>query len=84
MLLTGKPLFSDSYVASPVKTAMETVSKLESLLAESEKIQEKDIPAAAAFLRSCLAIKPNDRASAVDVLNGGWIRAGCSCGWCGF
>lgn len=83
LLLTGSPLFSDSYIASPVETATEILGKLESLLTESEKISAKDIPATASFLRSCLVIKPTKRASAGEIVNGGWIKSGCSCGWCG-
>ena len=81
--MTGSPLFSDSYVASPVETATETLGKLENLLAASEKISEKDILPIASFLRSCLAVKPKNRAKAADILNGGWIKCGCACGWCG-
>jgi len=55
LLLTGKPLFDESYVASPVKVAV---------------------------LRTCLAVKTADRATALEVLEGGWIKSGCACGWC--
>jgi len=81
-LLTGSLLFSDSYIASPIETATETLGKLEGLLTESGKISEKDIASTASFLRLCLAIKPTKRANAVEVLNGGWVKGGCSCGWC--
>ena len=73
LLLTGSPLFSDSYIESPVATARETLGKLENLLAECGKIAEKDIPPAASFLRSCLMIKPNDRASASEIAFGSWV-----------
>lgn len=73
LLLTGTPLFSDSYIASPITTAKETLKRLERLLNECGKIPEKDIPPAASFLRSCLMIKPNDRASALDILSGSWV-----------
>lgn len=81
LLLTGSQLFSDSYIASPVKIATETLAKLESLLIESGKISEEDISETASFLRSCLAIKPAKRASAEDILDGGWIKNGCACRW---
>ncbi|KAH9480257.1 Serine/threonine-protein kinase SRPK [Psilocybe cubensis] len=83
LLLTGTELFSETYVASPVETATETLGKLETLLKESEKLSEKDIAPAASLLRSCLAVKPTKRASAVDVLGSGWIKGGCGCGYCG-
>ena len=73
LLLTGTPLFSDSYIASPIATAKETIKRLDLLLKECGKIPEKDIPPAASFLRSCLMIKPNDRPSAVEILNGSWV-----------
>ena len=73
LLLTGTPLFSDSYVASPIATARETIKRLERLLNECGKIPEKDIPPAASFLRSCLMIKPNDRPSAMEIFNGNWV-----------
>ncbi|KAF8956777.1 kinase-like domain-containing protein [Flammula alnicola] len=75
-LLTGSPLFSDSYISSPVATARETlqVGKLESLLTECGKIPEQDVSTNASFLRSCLAIKPKDRASAQEILNGSWVK----------
>ncbi|KAF8155423.1 kinase-like domain-containing protein [Crassisporium funariophilum] len=82
-LLTGSPLFSDSYIESPISVATETVGKLESLLTESGKLSEKDIPPTVAFLRSCLAIKPAKRVSAAEILQGSWVFSGCSCGWCG-
>ena len=74
LLLTGTPLFSDSYITSPIATAKETFGKLESLLTQSGTIAEKDIPSAASFLRLCLAIKPTDRASAEEILNGTWVQ----------
>jgi len=79
LLLTGSPLFSDSYIASPIEMAKEIlqVGKLESLLTESGKLAEKDISPSASFLRSCLAIKPSDRASPKEIMNGGWAI----CGW---
>lgn len=84
LLMTGSPLFSDSYVASPVETATETLGRLESLLAASEKFSEKDLLPTTSFLRSCLAVKPRNRTKAADILDGGWIkRASCACGWCG-
>jgi serine/threonine protein kinase len=73
LLLTGSPLFSDSYIASPIATAKETLGKLESLLIQCGKIAEKDIPPAASFLRSCLMINPNDRPSAQEIRNGSWV-----------
>ncbi|KAJ3514132.1 hypothetical protein NLJ89_g2540 [Agrocybe chaxingu] len=78
LLLTGNVLFSDSYIASPTKTATEALGKLETLLTESEKLAESDISSTASFLRSCLAIKPTNRASAEDILRGGWIKSGYS------
>jgi len=77
--LTGSPLFSDSYIASPIEVAKEIlqVGKLESLLTECGKLAEKDISPSASFLRSCLAIKPSDRASPKEIMNGGWAV----CGW---
>ena len=83
-LLTGKHLFDELYVASPVKVAKETHGKLEILLRESGNIAEKDLAPTANFLRRCLAVKPLHRASAYEVLTGGWISSGCACGWCGF
>ena len=56
LLLTGKPLFDKSYVASPVKVTQETLGKLESLLTESANVTEKDIASTAKFLRTCLAV----------------------------
>ncbi|KAF8958726.1 kinase-like domain-containing protein [Flammula alnicola] len=78
LLLTGRPLFSDSYISSPVATARWTRGKLESLLTECGKIPEKDVSPTASFLRSCLAIKPTDRASAKEIMNGGWAKSGWS------
>jgi len=84
LLLTGKPLFSQSYVASPVKVAQETLGKLESLLTESANVTEKDLASTAKFLRRCLAVKIANRATALEVLEGGWIdKSVCACGWCG-
>jgi len=83
LLLTGKPLFDETYVASPVKVAEATLSKLESLLSESGNISEKDLAPTAKFLRTCLAVKVGNRATALEVLEGGWITSGCACGWCG-
>src|SRR6266545_4673493 len=83
LLLTGRLLFSDSYVASPIQTATETLGKLKSLLTESGKIPEKDISATASFLRLCLAIRLSKRASTAEIVNGSWIMNGCSCRWCG-
>jgi serine/threonine protein kinase len=71
--LTGTPLFSDSYITSPIATAKETLGKLESSLTQSGKIAENDISSAVSFLRLCLAIKPTDRASAEEILNGIWL-----------
>ncbi|KAF8960479.1 kinase-like domain-containing protein [Flammula alnicola] len=76
LLLTGRPLFSDSYIASPVATAKETLGKLESLLTECGTIAEKDVSPIASFLRSCLAIKPTDRASAEEILTRSWAQSG--------
>jgi len=83
LLLTGKPLFDESYVASPVKVAQETLDKLESLLTESANITEKDLASTAKFLRMCLAVKIANRATALEVLECGWVTTGCACGWCG-
>jgi hypothetical protein len=84
LLLTGKPLFDESYVASPVKVAKETLGKLESLLTESGNVAEKDLAPTAKFLRTCLAVKIANRATALEVLEGGWIVSpGCACGWHG-
>ena len=74
LLLTGTPLFSDSYITSPIATAKETLGKLESLLTQSGTIEEKDLSSTASFLRSCLAIKPTDRASALEILWGTWVQ----------
>ena len=74
LLLTGTPLFSDSYITSPIATAKEILGKLESLLTLSGTIAEKDIASTASFLRSCLAIKPTNRASAEEILNGAWAQ----------
>ena len=84
LLLTGKPLFDETYVASPVKVAQATLGKIESLLAESGNISEKDLAPAAKFLRTCLAVKTANRATALEVLEGDWVTTGCACGWCGF
>ena len=84
LLLTGKFLFDESYVTSPVKVARETLGKLESLLTESENVSEKDLASTAKFLRTCLAVNTANRATALEVLEGGWITSGCACGWCGF
>ncbi|KIM37703.1 hypothetical protein M413DRAFT_253840 [Hebeloma cylindrosporum] len=83
LLLTGKPLFDESYVASPLKVAEGTLGKLESLLTESGNIAEKDLASTAKFIRTCLAVKVKIRATALEVLEGGWITSGCACGWCG-
>ena len=83
LLLTGKPLFDQSYVASPVKVAKEMLGKLESLLTESANVTEKDLASAAKFLRMCLSVKIANRATALEVVEGGWITSGCACGWCG-
>ena len=83
LLLTGKPLFDESYVASPVKVAKETLGKLESLLTESGNVTEKDLAPTAKFLRACLAVKVANRATALEVLEGDWITTGCACGWRG-
>ncbi|KIM37704.1 hypothetical protein M413DRAFT_421318 [Hebeloma cylindrosporum] len=83
LLLTGKPLFDESYVASPVKVAEETLGKIESLLTESGNIAEKDVAPTAKFLRTCLAVKVKNRATALELRDGGWITSGCACGWCG-
>ncbi|KIM36816.1 hypothetical protein M413DRAFT_13773 [Hebeloma cylindrosporum] len=74
LLLTGSPLFSDSYVASPISTAKETLGKIESLLTESGKVAANDISPAAVFLRSCLAIKPKDRASPTEIIFSDWVK----------
>jgi len=84
LLLTGKPLFAESYVASLVKVAQETLGKLESLLTESGNIAEKDLASTAKFLRTCLAVKIANRATALEVVEGGWVdKSVCACGWCG-
>ena len=70
LLLTGKPLFDESYVTSPVKVARETLGKLESLLSESGNVAEKDLGSTAKFLRTCLAVNVADRATALEVLEG--------------
>lgn len=74
--LTGSELFSESYFISPVETATQTVSKLEDLLLESGKLAPNDIPAAAAFLRSCLAAEPASRSAAADLFNSEWVERG--------
>jgi hypothetical protein len=84
LLLTGKSLFDESYVTSPVKVAGETLSKLESLLTESGNVAQKDLASTAKFLRTCLAVNIANRTTALEVLEGGWITSGCACGWCGF
>ncbi|EDR06284.1 uncharacterized protein LACBIDRAFT_300353 [Laccaria bicolor S238N-H82] len=85
LLLTGKPLFDESYVASPVKVAQETLGKLESLLTESANVTEKDLASTAKFLRMCLSVKVANRATALELLEGGWIcKSVCACGWRGF
>ena len=84
LLLTGKSLFDESYVTSPIKVAGETLGKLESLLTESGNIAEKDLASTAKFLRTCLAVNIANRATALEVLEGGWITTGCACGWCDF
>lgn len=84
LLLTGKPLFDASYVASPVKVAQETLGKLESLLAESANIAEKDLASTAKFLRMCLTVEIENRATPLELLEGGWVTGGCACGWCGY
>ncbi|KIJ96067.1 hypothetical protein K443DRAFT_682540 [Laccaria amethystina LaAM-08-1] len=76
LLLTGKPLFAESYVASPVKVAQETLGKVESLLTEN-------LASTAKFLRMCLSINIANMATALEVLEGGWIMSGCACGWRG-
>ena len=73
LLLTGTPLFSDTYITSPIATAKETLGKLENLLTQSGTIAKEDLSSTASFLRSCLAIKPTDRASALDILWGGRV-----------
>ena len=83
LLLTGKHLFDESYVASPVKVAKETLGKLENLLTEIGNAAEEDVAPAAKFLR-CLAVKVVNRATADEVLEGDWITSGCACGWHGF
>ncbi|KAF8903360.1 kinase-like domain-containing protein [Gymnopilus junonius] len=80
-LLTGEQLFSEAYVNSPVETATETLKNLQHILDNSNKIEKKDIPATASFLRSCLAIKPSQRPNAVKFLKGDWVRTSCSCEW---
>ena len=84
LLLTGKSLFDESYVTSPVKVAGETLDKLESLLTESGNVAEKDLASTAKFLRTCLAVNVANRATALEVLEGDWVTSGCGCGWCGF
>ena len=79
--LTGKPLFDESYVSSPVKVAQKRLGKLESLLTESANVTEKDLASTAKFLRMCLSVKIANRATALEVLEGGWITSGCACGW---
>ena len=84
LLLTGKPLFDESYVTSPVKVAKETLGKLESLLTESGNVAQKDLVSTAKFLRTCLAVNVANRATALELVEGGWVTSGCACGWCGF
>ena len=60
------------------------MGKLESLLTESGNVAEKDIASTAKFLRTCLSVNIANRATALEVLEGSWITAGCACGWCGF
>ena len=84
LLLTGKHLFDESYVASPVKVAKETLGKLENLLMESGNVAEEDLARAVKFLRRCLAVKAVNRATANEIFDGDWITSGCACGWRGF
>ena len=84
LLLTGKHLFDESYVASPVSVAKETLAKLENLLTESGNVAEEDLAPAAKFLRRCLAVKAANRATADEMHEGDWITSGCACGWRGF
>ena len=84
LLLTGKSLFNEFYVTSPVEVARETLGKLKSPLTESGNAAEKDIASTVKFLRTCLAVNSENRAMAHEVLEGSWITTGCACGWCGF
>ena len=77
LLLTGKSLFDESYVISPVKVAEETLGKLESLLTESGNVAEKDLASTAKFLRTCLAVNVANRPTAFEVLEGEWVTTGC-------
>ena len=81
LLLTGKSFFDESYVTSPVKVAGETLGKLESLLTENGNVAEKDLVSTAKFLRTCLVVKTVNRATALEVLEGDWIKSGCACGF---
>ncbi|KAF8971800.1 kinase-like domain-containing protein [Flammula alnicola] len=83
LLVTGKPLLSDSYVKSPEENLSQTLDKLEELLASSNKLSEQDIILMAQFLRSCLAVEPADRPIAGGLREYAWVKAGsmCSCGW---
>lgn len=82
-LLTGKPLFAESYVASPIQVAQETLGRIESLLTESGNVTEEDLASTAKFLRMCLSVEIANRATALELLEGGWVKSGCACGWCG-
>jgi len=86
LLLTGTRLFSESYITAPVETAKQTLAQLEDLLLRSGKLEPSDIPLAASFLQSCLAIDPSKRLTAADLCGDDWIKEVpvCSCGWCGF
>ena len=77
LLLTGKSLFNESYVTSPIEVARETLGRLESLLTESRNIAEKDIASTAEFLRTCLAVNVANRPTAFEVLEGEWVTTGC-------
>ena len=55
---------------------------------ESENVAENNLASTAKFLRTCLAVNTanTSRATALEVLEGGWITSGCACqcGWCDF
>ena len=83
-LLTGKLLFNELYVTSPVEVARETLGKLERPLTGSGNVAEKDITSTVKFLRTCLAVNIENRAMAHEVIEGSWITTRCAYGWCGF
>lgn len=57
---------------------------LERRLLASETIAPGDIPAAARFLRTCLAVDPEQRPSASTLIGNDWVAQAmiCHCVWC--